>query len=78
MSPVTMINNLLENLEEEDYNAAIRYIEYLSAVRKKSNIDKSKQSLNEIQKIFAEDKGWFSEEEMLEEMANFRRDRMKL
>ena len=78
MSPATILNNLLENLEKEDYDAAISYIEYLSVTRKKANTEKSKQVLSDIQKMFDDDKGWSSEEEMLEDMASFRKDRMSL
>lgn len=47
MQSTTMkLNNLLENLEEEDYNKAISYIEFLVNKRKEQISDKK----------FAEDK----------------------
>jgi hypothetical protein len=70
------INNLLSNLEEEDYNTAISFIQYLSESRKKKNAEKSKAILSEIQGNFTDDKGWDTEEKMLEDMASFRRERM--
>ena len=76
MAPTAiMINNMLNNLDEEDYNTAISFIQYLSESRKKKKVESSKQTLAEIQKIFSEDKGWDSEESMLEDMAAFRRER---
>ena len=79
MAPsAVVINDLLNTLEEEDYNAAIRYIEFLSVSRKKEKAKKSKALLTEIQSMFTEDKGWASEEDMLKDMAEFRRGRMGL
>lgn len=41
MQSTTMkLNNLLENLEEEDYNKAISYIEFLVNKRKEQISDK--------------------------------------
>ena len=37
-----------------------------------------KAVLGEIQGMFAEDKGWTSEDEMLEDLAGFRRERVAL
>ena len=76
MAPTAiMINNILNTLDEEDYNTAISFIQYLSESRKKKKAESSKQTLAEIQKIFSEDKGWDSEENMLEDMAAFRKER---
>lgn len=78
MAPTaTMVNELLNTLETEDYNSIISYIQFLSDSRKKNKVRKSLNALAEIQDMFAEDKGWSSEEEMLADMAEFRRERMK-
>ena len=78
MAPTaTMVNDLLNTLEVEDYNAVISYIQYLAATRKREKAEKSLSALSTIQAIFAEDRGWESEEEMLADMADFRRERMK-
>lgn len=77
MAPTTvMINNMLNSLDEEDYNTAISFIQFLSDTRKKQKFENSKKILSEIQDMFSEDKGWDSEEHMLEEMAAFRKERM--
>lgn len=79
MAPTAaLVNDLLSTLEEEDYNAAIRYIQFLSVTRKQTKAEKSKAALAEIQDMFADDKGWDSEEDMLADMAEFRRSRLKL
>lgn len=79
MAPLAVqVNQLLDTLEEEDYKTAISFIEYLSDSRKKARIEKSKAALKEIQGLFADDKGWDSEESMIEDMAAFRKERMGL
>ena len=78
MAPTTiMINNMLNTLDEEDYNTAISFIQFLSDSRKKKKSEQSKKILAEIQGIFSDDKGWENEASMIEEMSAFRRERMK-
>ena len=77
MAPTAiMINNMLNTLDEEDYNTAISFIQYLSDSRKKQKAEQSKKILSEIQEMFSDDKGWESEDYMIKEMADFRRERM--
>lgn len=72
------INNMLNNLEEEDYNTVINFIEYLSAARKQKRTQESIAALSEIQSMFTDNKGWTSEEDMIADMAAFRKERMGL
>ena len=77
MAPTAiMIKNMLNTLDEEDYNTAISFIQYLSDSRKKQKAEQSKKILSEIQDMFSDDKGWESEDYMIKEMADFRRERM--
>lgn len=77
MAPTTiMINNMLDTLDEEDYNTAISFIQFLSDSRKKKKAEQSQRILSEIQEMFSDDKGWSSENAMLNDMANFRKERM--
>lgn len=79
MAPMAIkVSDMLNNLEEEDYKTAITFIEYLSETRKQKRANEDKKILSEIQDIFADDKGWDSEEDMLKDMALFRRERMGL
>jgi hypothetical protein len=79
MAPTAMmINDMLNDLNEEDYQTAITFIQYLSDMRKKKQAKESKNILAEIQEIFVNDKGWDSEESMIADMAAFRRERMGL
>ncbi len=66
------ITQMIAALTDEYRIAAVKYIEFLSQAQK----TKAKATLGEIQGIFANDKGWDSEEEMLLDMANFRRERL--
>ena len=78
MAPTAaMVNDLLSTLEAEDFNSVINYIRFLSDSRKKDRAKKSVDALTEIQSMFTEDKGWDSEESMLADMAEFRRERMR-
>ena len=77
MAPTVMkLTNMLNSLEEEDYNVAISFIQYLSETRKKKKADESKKILKEIQGMFSGDPGWDSQESMIADMAAFRRERM--
>ena len=73
-----IINNMLNNLEEDDYKAIISFIEYLSDSRKKKKANDSKDVMSQIQNMFEKDKGWDSEYSMIEDMAAFRKERMNL
>ena len=65
------LTQILETLTEEDYRAAIKYAEFLAASRKK-NI---RTTVKGIQKLLKDDKAWDSKEDMLADMAAFRRSR---
>ena len=73
-SNAILVNDLLENLDEEDYKIALSFLQYLSDMRKKKKAQESKDFLSQIQVMFKEDKGWDSEESMLADMAAFRRE----
>ena len=78
MAPAAIkLTDMLDNLEEEDYNVAITFIQYLSETRKKKNAEENKAILKEIQNIFSDDPGWDSEESMIADMAAFRKVRMQ-
>ncbi len=79
MAPTAVaVNKMLENLEEEDFQTAITFIQYLSDTRKKKKAENSKNILAEIQGMFQDDKGWDNEESMIADMAAFRKERMGL
>ena len=79
MSPTAVtVNRMLENLEEEDFQAAITFIQFLSDTRKKKKAADSKSILAEIQGMFQDDTGWNDEESMIADMAAFRKERMGL
>lgn len=70
------LTDMLNSLEEEDYNSAISFIQYLSETRKKKKAEESKNILREIQGILSDEPGWDNEEDMIADMAVFRRERM--
>ena len=73
-----VVNRMLENLEEEDFQTAITFIQFLSDTRKKKKAADSKNILAEIQGMFQGDTGWNDEESMIADMAAFRKERMGL
>lgn len=78
MSSAAMtVNDMLNSLEEEDYKMAISYIQFLSDSRRKERVEKAEAAMEEFQAIIGEDRVWSSEEEMLADMAEFRRERMR-
>ncbi len=79
MTPnAVLVNELLDTLNDQDYNAVIEFIQFLSNKRKSENANKNSETLKNIQAMFADDKGWDSEESMIADMAAFRRERMGL
>lgn len=79
MAPkAVVVNELLDTLEEQDYDTVIDFIQFLSDKRKNEKVNQSSKILSEIQSMFSEDKGWDSEESMIRDMAAFRRERMGL
>lgn len=79
MAPATSkINDMLNSLDEEDYNTAISFIEFLAASRKKKRAEESKKQLAKMQALTANNKPWHTEAEMLAELAHFRRERTGL
>lgn len=77
MAPTAVtVRNMLDTLEEEDYKMAISYIEFLSDARRKERQKKAIDVMEGIQNLVGDDKGWNSEEEMIADMANFRRERL--
>lgn len=77
-SKLLEVDNMLNSLDEEDYQMVIRFIEFLSTNKKKKQQEKNEVLLGQIQEMFKNDKGWVSEESMLDEMATFRKERLGL
>lgn len=69
------IQEMLTLLNQESYKLAISYIQELIEKQEKEKVAHSRRMLDEINAMFAEDKGWDSEEEMLKDLANIRRKR---
>ena len=85
MSAVEMkaFENQLEDLSFSEQLYVMEYLLKLIRLRqqKESANEKSaspKAVLGKIQDMFAEDKGWTSEDKMLEDLAGFRRERVAL
>ena len=66
------LTRMIMALTDEYRIAAVKYVEYLSQAQKNS----AKVTFRKIQDLFSSDKGWSSEDDMLKDMANFRRKRL--
>ena len=73
---VKEINVLLKDLDSEDYMVVIDYIKLLAENRRRQRNLETIAAMNEFQSVLEGDKGWASEEEMLSDMAEFRRSRL--
>ena len=83
MSAVEMrvFENQLEGLSYAEQLYVMEYLLKLMRLRQlnesaKEKAASAKSVLSEIQGMFAEDKGWASEDEMLKDLAGFRRERV--
>ena len=73
--------NQLEGLSYAEQLYVMEYLLKLMRLRQQNESTKEKGSsakavLSEIHGMFAEDKGWASEDEMLKDLAGFRRERV--
>ena len=76
-----MFENQLEGLSYAEQLYVMEYLLKLMRLRQQNESAKEKGAsakavLCEIQGMFAEDKGWASEDEMLKDLAGFRRERV--
>jgi len=69
-----MFENQLEGLSYAEQLYVMEYL--LKLMRLRQQNESAKSVLSEIQGMFAEDKGWASEDEMLKDLAGFRRERV--
>lgn len=83
MSAVEMktFENQLEGLSFSEQLYVMEYLLKLMRVRQQNEVTYKKNALakdvlGEIQGLFAKDKGWDSEDEMLKDLAGFRRERV--
>lgn len=75
-STATKLNNLLKNLEEEDYNKAISYIEFLADRRKKQISDrKFAKDITDVEDIVTSLTG--SIPDTGKSLAEYRNERLK-
>ena len=83
MSAVEMktFENQLEGLSFAEQLYVMEYLLKLMRLRQQNESTNEKSAstkdvLGKIQSMFAEDKGWISEDKMLEDLAGFRRERV--
>ena len=75
MPPVADIARMLEGLDEEDRRSASDYVVYLFTTRGQRRAARTQRAFDQVDSILDGDGGWESEEDMVSEMAEFRRSR---
>lgn len=72
---VMKLNKLVNCLDDKDLALVIAYVEKIVDA-KGNNLEENKKTMEKIGELLSTDSVWKSEQEMLVEMANFRRSRM--
>ena len=68
---------LLDSLNEDNLNMALSYIRFLEESEKNLRRAEDCNKLKQLQDMFSDDKGGYaSEEDMIRDLAAFRKDRM--
>ena len=70
------INSMLTTLDEKQVEDVLKYVEYLVFLKEKETKSDNASRIAQIQDLLAGDNVWKNEDEMLAEMAEFRRRRM--
>ena len=68
--------DMLECLTEESRSAAVSYIKYLMYMDGQRKAERAQRAFDHVKEILNGDTGWMSEEEMIADVAEFRRKRM--
>ena len=72
---VSAITGMFESLSEEDQISALDYIQYLRDRAGRRKVEQARQAFEEVDRLLNGDTGWASEEEMIADLAQFRRER---
>ena len=75
---VKEINSLLETLEVEDCAVVLDYVKLIAQNRKRQRALETIAAMTEFQAVQNGEKGWEHEQEMLKDMADFRKKRLEI
>lgn len=67
------VRGTTNTLDTKDYAATACCVENISVTENSTDCMTDRELLKEMQRMFTDDKGWSSEEEMLADMVEFRR-----
>lgn len=70
------INTMLTTLDEKQVEDVFKYVEYLVFLKERETKGDNVSKIAQIQDLLTEKNVWKNEDEMLAEMAEFRRSRM--
>ena len=69
------LNSMLGSLNDTEISEVIKYVEYLVYTKQYKSGNSSAEKIQKLQNIFATKKVWTDEQEMLKDLADFRRGR---
>lgn len=75
MDTTAQVDTLARKMNSEDLTSVIQFMNFLIEQRRSKEARDSQQTLMSIQDMFKDDKGWNSEDEMIADMAEFRKQR---
>ena len=68
---------LLKTLNSDNLRTAIRFIQFLQSTQKEHVASQDNDAFNQLQNMFEDDKGgYLSEDDIVQDLAKFRRERM--
>ena len=74
---VQTVQSLLDKLNPENLQTALRFIQFLQQTQKEKTDTENLRVFEQLQDMFKEDKGGYSsEEDMISDLAQFRRGRL--
>lgn len=75
MDTTAQVDTLARKMNSEDLTSVIQFMNFLIEQRRSKAARDNQQTLMSIQDMFKDDKGWNSEDEMIADMAEFRKQR---
>ena len=74
---VQTIQEMLNTLNADNLKTAMRFIQFLQTTQNETGVANNTANFNQLQTMFADDKGGYdSEEDVIQDLAQFRRERL--
>lgn len=74
---IEIITDMLSGLSDNSRNSAYDYIRYLWEREGPQRQERAREAFEQVDAMIGDNKGWDSEEDMIRDLAEFRRSRMR-